>query len=768
MANEKVGRGALFFSLLLTCFLGKSEGTIRQCGAEAYVDWHKANSYLEYTLINGTFRNFEDAERYCRRLGGGAHLASIVDENEKLGVNKAVGQNVEGLTKVWIGLANFEMATGSLNTNGELRWMDGQSFAGESNWWSWIQGKKPDPSSQNRQCTYIDVTNNYDWGVTDCTDTLSTAICERFEDQCDTYGSDACADGGLCINDMNGAYYCACPDGQQFPDGNRKSCETCQDCSFTVTSGMDNTVTSSSQTVLRFVKINADSAIEDVTGGGSVEFTGGDPCESDMIINVRYVDPHSGQYITCDSMRWSSKENLCGKTKSDFSLKLSEEDACRGLIGGRLDLWAEVPYSGSDNSFRIMNPKMLVETSVVKDVACHKCADAEWRVGLEGLEYHLVQGDQRTFWEAEQHCTLYGEGGHLASLGSEEEKYSIGNAFLEKLGDLTKVWIGLTNIDGDGNVKPDIDGQPAWAWSDGNAYEGEPEDEWWTWDENARNPEIVKKCVYVDTKNDYKWGVADCDSKLPGSMCERNEPVCDSDAKKRCASTQGQCASDINGAYYCVCPNNMHHLASWDLTSCVSCTGDECTYNKEKDSEILRSEAIAADKSVSTIHITGKVTSCNAAALSVYFRDGRSEELVPCFDSTHTELLLDTSDCVDQLLVNMNMKTGNPCAGLVGGHIELWSKGATSVVGPVLEVSTEQSSGLCGATSDVTTKPSGQTKAGSKKGPVVGIAVAIVVLILLGLGVYFGRKLLTRAPTHAYSIQCDTEDDKVELGNEEE
>ena len=86
----------------------------------ATVSWHGGGSSdgLEYALVSpvkdtttaAAPRLFKDAEAYCSRLGGGAHLGSIQTEDEKNRINQAFTAFpfFADLKSVWIGLSNLD------------------------------------------------------------------------------------------------------------------------------------------------------------------------------------------------------------------------------------------------------------------------------------------------------------------------------------------------------------------------------------------------------------------------------------------------------------------------------------------------------------------------------------------------------------------------------------------------------------------------------------------------------------------------------------
>lgn len=424
---------------------------------------------------------------------------------------------------------------------------------------------------------------------------------------------------------------------------------------------------------------------------------------------------------------------------------------------------------------------MLVTSKVLENLQCSKCAQVDWRVGLAGLEYHLDQYEntERTWQNAEKHCVSLGLGGHLASLGSEDEKFAIGDAFLEHLPGLTKVWIGLSNLDDSGNPVADkADGTPAWRWSDGQSFEGEPADGWWEWDSEHKTVSAKKKCVYVDTKNDYKWGVADCDTKLVAGMCERSEDSCDANAIATCnrPDLPGRCANAKNGTFYCICPDKFE-VPDFDPQYCVSCDGN-CKFDiaTPDDVRAVRFVHVASDKQISQIKVSGSVSVNKCPSISnnvaVYHVDQLTGVYTECYDDTHQELVFNMKkNCGASAASKKLEKSGvvskpnNPCVGKIGGTLEMIVK--TNKLGidvtleaPSLSVELASAENVCSSGTPGSNKKKDEPAASGRLGLIVVIAT-VAVIGLAGVGFILYRKK-SRVPTHAYTIQNDDDDEIVQ------
>jgi hypothetical protein len=191
----------------------------------------QAAAGLEYHMATKGSRTFGEAEQYCSKLGGGAHLASISHEDEKVAMNGAFVDDMSSYTDVWIGLTNYDMFN-DRTTAGSFMWTDGRPFSGPAAWWSWDVAADPAlPKFDGKKlCTYVATKKGFSWAVGLCDEEKKEfAMCERYENAClaqsqfsenggcGAVGGQGTGTGdGLCLNQMNGKYYCACPPGQML------------------------------------------------------------------------------------------------------------------------------------------------------------------------------------------------------------------------------------------------------------------------------------------------------------------------------------------------------------------------------------------------------------------------------------------------------------------------------------------------------------------------------------------------------------------------
>ena len=86
---------------------------------------------------------------------------------------------------------------------------------------------------------------------------------------------------------------------------------------------------------------------------------------------------------------------------------------------------------------------------------------------------------------------------------------------------------------------------------------------------------LVPSCVYVDTVNNFKWTVANCNTyKLPELLCERYEDKCASDANT-CA-VKSSCINQLDGDLYCACKDSEQVSANGK--TCETCQDGSCTF----------------------------------------------------------------------------------------------------------------------------------------------------------------------------------------------
>jgi len=786
----------------------------RTCGDEIYVSWHGggAKDGLEYALVSPVKdtttatapRLFKDAEAYCARLGGGAHLGSILDANEKQRINSAFQAFpfFTELKQVWVGLSNLNPRTGS--PSDDWYWTDGRPFDIANDFTEWADEKKwsKGPKASEPSCVYVDTVNDYKWTVANCdTKKLPEMLCERYEDKCAS-AANVCADKSSCVNQLNGDLYCACKDAEQISDTSGKTCEACTggSCTFKVGPASKSKQTS---VIVRTKMLPNDRMIRDT--GIQVQISmlkhsgsAGCPRVSDSLI-VRHVDGHSGEYTQC----WSdSNKELVFDLKTpcsngdvkglkDTTRLMKAGNPCAGKVGGRIELVAtEVVERGE---LTVVNPMLsLSNTAPPGDIKCYQCGDADWVVAENGLEYHLLDdGTERTFIEAEQKCRKLGGGAHLGSITDEGEKYALNRAFAGKIKDLTKVWFGLTNFDQYSKtvIKTGL------FWTDGQVFNDEGQDKWWFWEAGKPPATSEERCTYVDTKNDFKWGVADCQSETkPSAICERFEDACTATtsafAGSGGCSGNAICLNQMNGQYYCSCPTGQQ-LGPWvdnvGAHECVSCNGGPCSFQMEghggassstaqahQESQVLRHVKIQSDHGVQSLEYTATVTVPDGSpcptspySLSVRHVDAYSGEYTVCV--TPGKSILDfTVDLREEMCasargegkkVNMKATASNSCIGKVGGRFELVGAayGANeklTVVNP--ELIHTLSDGPVPDTCANPPAPSVDPPAKKKTGTVVVLVLLVLVLFVGGvyaLKGHYGR------PTVHYSIQVNDDDD---------
>lgn len=751
-------------------------------------------------------RLFREAEAYCAKLGGGAHLGSINSYDEKTRINAAFTSFpfFSELKQVWIGLSNIDPSTGKPSDG--WRWSDGRTFDSKLHFEEWAPEMNKQPKASEAKCVYVDTEDEFKWKAEDCdTFKLPEMLCERYEDKC---ASDAntCSDKDACVmSQLDGDTYCACKPDQQI-SSNGKTCEACKagQCTFKV----GPKAPAGTSVVVRTLNVPHDQMISD--GGIQVRVTslthsgtaGLCPQVSDSLV-VRHVDDHSGEFTEC----WNADhpelvfdlKTPCrnGPEHSGFpkgkTVTMKPGNPCAGKVGGRIELVATEVVKGGE--LVVINPVITLGKTVTPDnIKCYQCGDADWIVSENGLEYHLLSdGIGRTFVEAENACQKLGGGAHLGSLTDEGEKFALNRAFADKISGLTDVWFGLTNYN---ILKNEILSDSKMFWTDGQEFDPSGEKDWWEWKAGSM-PDMTKEvCTWVDTKDSYKWGAGDCrKTTKPAAICERFEDACATasqfqasggcGSKEDGGSGKGICLNQLNGQYYCSCPEGEQlspFVEDVGAHHCQKCPESGCTFSLQGIAlnsnttanenhmavQVVRHVRIPADHSVTNIGFTATLTVPGGApcpliknSFGVRHVDGYTGEYTYCSDGgADGGLTVDMTKCNgarNSMNVDRHASAGDPCVGKIGGRLELvgFAYGVDQqlqVDAPLLTVTLSDGpvADECVAGAGVKTK--------KKKGVVV-VVVFLVLLLVVGGG--YAAKVRYERPTVHYSIQVNDDDDDM-------
>ena len=126
----------------------------------------------------------------------------------------------------------------------------------------------------------------------------------------------------------------------------------------------------------------------------------------------------------------------------------------------------------------------------------------KWQVSGQDKELKLYRRSS-TFHQAEHFCL--GLGGHLASIGSQEE-----NEKILREAELTSVWLGGTDQTSEGN----------WSWLDGKPWH------FTNWGKHEPSSQDQRNCLSVSAfegEDSPSWHAISCDSIFESFFC-RVEP----------------------------------------------------------------------------------------------------------------------------------------------------------------------------------------------------------------------------------------------------
>ena len=237
----------------------------------------------------------------------------------------------------------------------------------------------------DESCTWVDTKDNYKWGVSDCTtEKKQSAVCERFEDACTASSafssSGGCSGSAICLNQLNGQYYCSCPAGKQLGDWVPKvgahECVPCSGgtCTFDLVGhgggessnkpGVDQQHQESQ--VVRHVTIQSDHSVQSLSFKATLVVPESSACPTTAVsLGVRHVDAYSGEYTICGAGSPDSfsvdlrSDGACQSARKGKSVSMTAaaNNPCIGKVGGRFELVGNA--FGSGELLTVQNPELI-------------------------------------------------------------------------------------------------------------------------------------------------------------------------------------------------------------------------------------------------------------------------------------------------------------------------------------------------------------------------------------------------------------------------